>query len=55
MPGLDTNLLIRYLVRDDPVQFGRARVEIEAAANRDEPLTINAVVLCEVISAREYS
>ena len=59
MPGLDTNLLIRYLVRDDPGQFGRARAEIEAAADRDEPLTINAVVLCEVVwvleSAYEYS
>ena len=59
MPGLDTNLLIRYLVRDDPVQFGRASAEIEAAANRDEPLMINAVVLCEVVwvlgSAYEYS
>ncbi len=59
MPGLDTNLLIRYLVRDDPVQFGRASAEIAAAANRDEPLLINAVVLCEVVwvlgSAYEYS
>jgi len=59
MRGIDTNLLIRYLVHDDPVQFGRARAEIEAAANRDEPLLINAVVLCEVVwvlgSAYEYS
>lgn len=59
MLGLDTNLLIRYLVRDDPLQFGRAKAEIEAAANRDEPLMINAVVLCEVVwvlgSAYEYS
>ena len=59
MLGLDTNLLIRYLVRDDALQFGRAKAEIEAAANRDEPLMINAVVLCEVVwvlgSAYEYS
>jgi predicted nucleic-acid-binding protein len=59
MLGLDTNLLIRYLVRDDPAQFGRARAEIEAAANRGEPLMINAIVLCEVVwvlgSAYEYS
>ena len=41
MLGLDTNLLIRYLVHDDPVQFGRARAEIEAAADRGEPLMIN--------------
>ncbi len=59
MIGLDTNLLIRYLVRDDPSQFDRARAEIEAAANRDEPLMINAIVLCEVVwvlgSAYDYS
>ena len=59
MIGLDTNLLVRYLVRDDPAQFDRARAEIEAAANREEPLMINAIVLCEVVwvlsSAYDYS
>jgi predicted nucleic-acid-binding protein len=59
MIGLDTNLLVRYLVRDDQVQFDRVRVEIEAAVNRDEPLMINAIVLCEVVwvlgSAYDYS
>ena len=59
MIGLDTNLLIRYLVDDDPAQFARAKAEIEAATNRDEPLMINAIVLCEVVwvlgSAYEYS
>ncbi len=59
MTGLDTNLLIRYLVDDDPAQFARAKAEIEAATNRDEPLMINAIVLCEVVwvlgSAYDYS
>ncbi len=59
MIGLDTNLLVRYLVRDDRAQFDRARAEIEAAANREEPLMINAIVLCEVVwvlsSAYDYS
>lgn len=48
MIGLDTNLLVRYLVRDDLSEFERARAEIEAATKRDEPLLINAVVLCEM-------
>ena len=59
MIGLDTNLLVRYLVRDDQAQFERVRVEIEAAVSRDEPLMINAIVLCEVSrvlgSAYDYS
>ncbi len=59
MLGLDTNLLVRYLVGDDPAQFDRARAEIEAAADREEPLMINAIVLCEVVwvlsSAYDYS
>lgn len=59
MIGLDTNLLVRYLVGDDPGQFARARMEMEAAANREEPLMINAIVLCEVVwvlsSAYDYS
>ena len=59
MIGLDTNLLVRYLVGDDPGQFDRARAEIEAAANREDPLMINAIVLCEVVwvlsSAYDYS
>jgi predicted nucleic-acid-binding protein len=59
MIGVDTNLVVRYLVRDDKAQFDRARAEIEAAANRDEPLMINAIVLCEVAwvlgSAYDYS
>ena len=59
MIGLDTNLLVRYLVRDDKAQFDRARAEIEAAVNREEPLMINAIVLCEVVwvlgSAYDYS
>jgi predicted nucleic-acid-binding protein len=43
--GLDTNVLVRYLVRDDPVQAARAARELE----RDEQFFIGAVVLCELV------
>ena len=49
MVGLDTNLLIRYLVRDDASQFNRAKAEFEAARHRDERFLINAIVLSEVV------
>jgi predicted nucleic-acid-binding protein len=48
MIGLDTNLLVRYLTRDDPAQFGTARIFIEQAASHEERLFINTVVLCEL-------
>jgi predicted nucleic-acid-binding protein len=48
MIGLDTNVLVRYLVRDDPAQYARASAFIEAAAERDERLLINMTVLCEL-------
>jgi predicted nucleic-acid-binding protein len=48
MIGLDTNLLIRYLTRDDPRQFAKVRQEIDRAVTQDERLLINSAVLCEV-------
>jgi predicted nucleic-acid-binding protein len=43
--GLDTNVLLRYLLRDDPGQAARAGREIE----RGERFLIDAIVLCEVV------
>ena len=48
MIGLDTNLLVRFLTKDDLPQFERAKRLIEESAARDERLLINAVVLCEL-------
>jgi predicted nucleic-acid-binding protein len=45
MTGLDTNVLVRYLVGDDPVQTARARRELE----RDERFLVDSVVLCELV------
>ena len=45
MTGLDTNVLLRYLLRDDAAQAGRAAHEIE----RDERFLIDGIVLCELV------
>jgi predicted nucleic-acid-binding protein len=43
--GLDTNVLVRYLVRDDAGQAARATRELE----RDERFFVDAIVLCELV------
>ena len=48
MIGVDTNVLVRYLTRDDPAQYEKAAAFIEAATNRGEQLVVNTVVLCEL-------
>lgn len=45
MTGLDTNVLLRYLLRDEPAQAGRADLEIE----RGERFLIDGIVLCEMV------
>ena len=45
MTGLDTNVLLRYLLEDDAAQAARAQREIE----RDERFLIDGIVLCEVV------
>lgn len=49
MKGLDTNVLVRYLVQDDPEQASIAVQVIEAVAARNERFLIQPVVLCEMI------
>src|SRR5271154_4006115 len=46
MIGLDTNVLLRLFVEDDPAQSDRARRLVNAAA-ADEPCVVNPVVLAE--------
>ncbi len=59
MIGLDTNVLIRYLVQDDPGQSRKATQVIVKRCTRDDPGFINRIVLCELIwvleSAYGYS
>jgi predicted nucleic-acid-binding protein len=47
MVGLDTNVLVRFLVRDDEPQFARARRLIQQGAARGEPVLISLLVLLE--------
>lgn len=49
MIALDTNVLVRYLALDDPVQSHRAAVVIEEALAREEGVFIPVVVLCETV------
>ena len=48
MIGLDTNVLLRYLVADDVPQATRAKAAIERAAGNGETLLVCAPVLCEL-------
>jgi predicted nucleic-acid-binding protein len=48
MIGLDTNVLVRYLVQDDPVQSRQASALIDRAATRDTAMFINQIVMCEL-------
>ena len=45
MTGLDTNVLLRYLLRDEPARAARAARELE----RDERFLVGSVVLCELV------
>lgn len=59
MIGLDTNVLVRYLVQDDPGQSRKAAQVIARRCTRDDPGFINRIVLCELVwvleSAYGYS
>ncbi|OQW62594.1 MAG: PIN domain-containing protein [Nitrospira sp. ST-bin4] len=59
MIGLDTNVLVRYLVRDNPDQAQIAAEAIARDCTRESPAFINRIVLCELVwvleSAYGYS
>ncbi len=48
MIGLDTNVLVRYIVRDDPKQTAVATELIEKRCTPENPGWINLIVACEV-------
>jgi predicted nucleic-acid-binding protein len=47
--GIDTNVLVRYLVQDDLVQAKAATRLIEGTCRKDAPGFLNHLVLCETI------
>lgn len=49
MTGLDTNILVRYLVQDDPEQSKTAANEIETGLSEGEQFFIADIVLCELV------
>lgn len=49
MIGLDTNVLVRYLVQDDPGQARKATQVIRRECTRENPGLINRIVLCEIV------
>ena len=49
MIGLDTNVLVRYFVQDDPVQAKLATQFIESECTTQQPGLISTIVLCELV------
>lgn len=49
MVGLDTNVLVRFLVEDDARQSAAAAALIDRAVSRGDALFISDVVLCETV------
>jgi len=49
MKAIDTNVLVRYLVQDDPRQGRKAADYIGAAAEAGDQITIGNIVLCETV------
>jgi predicted nucleic-acid-binding protein len=48
MIGLDTNVIVRYLTQDDPVQSRKAAAAIETHLTQEEPGFISIVAMVEI-------
>jgi predicted nucleic-acid-binding protein len=49
MIGLDTNVLLRYIVQDDPAQSARATEIIEEQLTEQEPGFVSLVTILEIV------
>lgn len=49
MIGLDTNVLVRYLTQDDPVQAARATALIERRLTEEQPGFISLIAMVEIV------
>ena len=47
MLGVDTNVLVRYLTRDDQAQYEKARRMIDREVAKGEPVLVSLLVLLE--------
>ncbi len=59
MIGLDTNILVRFVTRDDEKQWKRVNAFLEKNCSSKDPAWISSIVLCEVVwvlsSGYEYA
>ncbi len=49
MIGVDTNVLVRYLVEDDPKQSAQASHWVDSIGHKKESILINQIVFCELV------
>ena len=49
MIGVDTNVLVRYLVKDEPEQFKAAASLFENNDNQKQGFFVSDIVLCELV------
>jgi len=49
MIGIDTNILVRYIVQDDKQQAALAASVLNEQCTREQPGWINRIVLCELV------
>jgi predicted nucleic-acid-binding protein len=49
MIGIDTNVLVRYIVQDDPEQSTCATRIIEKAVDSGKTIVISQITLCELV------
>jgi len=49
MIGVDTNVLVRYLVQDHPQQASQATRVLEQSCTRETPGRVALMVLCELV------
>ena len=49
MKGVDTNVLLRFLIEDDEGQTARVHRFLAASRNSNEPVFVSCIVLCETV------
>jgi predicted nucleic-acid-binding protein len=49
MKAVDTNVLVRYLVGDDPLQSRKAAHFLRRECSANDPCLVNRIVLCELV------
>lgn len=49
MIGLDTNILVRYLAQDDPIQSPKANEIVERRLTEDNPGFVSIVAMAETV------